>query len=98
MCEFCAQHGEGKAWYLTMKNYSQELLSQKERREHIISFFQHFETNLAESLPKLDAIQALPLVPDIVTPYLIARQKKSHFGQVVPIEDYEFIDSARQAE
>jgi NAD-dependent dihydropyrimidine dehydrogenase PreA subunit len=26
MCEFCIQHGEGKQWYLQMKNYSQELL------------------------------------------------------------------------
>jgi ferredoxin len=27
MCEFCTQHGEGKQWYLQMKNYSQELLN-----------------------------------------------------------------------
>jgi ferredoxin len=27
MCEFCIQHGEGKQWYLQMKNYSQELLN-----------------------------------------------------------------------
>ncbi len=26
MCEFCTQHGEGKQWYLQMKNYSNELL------------------------------------------------------------------------
>jgi NAD-dependent dihydropyrimidine dehydrogenase PreA subunit len=26
MCEFCTQHGEGKKWYLEMKNYSDELL------------------------------------------------------------------------
>jgi ferredoxin len=26
MCEFCIQHGEGKQWYLQMKNYSDELL------------------------------------------------------------------------
>ncbi len=26
MCEFCIQHGEGKQWYLQMKNYSNELL------------------------------------------------------------------------
>ena len=38
MCEFCAQHGEGQAWYLTMKNYGQEFLAHQERREHIITF------------------------------------------------------------
>lgn len=26
MCEFCTEHGEGKQWYLQMKNYSKELL------------------------------------------------------------------------
>ena len=26
MCEFCTKHGEGKKWYLQMKNYSRELL------------------------------------------------------------------------
>jgi ferredoxin len=26
MCEFCHEHGEGKKWYLQMKNYSEELL------------------------------------------------------------------------
>ena len=29
MCEFCAEHGEGKKWYLQMKNYSDELLYQE---------------------------------------------------------------------
>jgi NAD-dependent dihydropyrimidine dehydrogenase PreA subunit len=91
MCEFCARHGEGQAWYLTMKNYGPEFLAQKERRTHIVNFFQHFEADLAELLPMLDAIQALPFVSDLVTPYLIARQKRSHFGQVVPIEDVDRI-------
>jgi NAD-dependent dihydropyrimidine dehydrogenase PreA subunit len=91
MCEFCAEHGEGQAWYLTMKNYSREFLAQPERRKHISDFFQHYETSLAQSLPMLDAVQALPFVPDLITPYLIARQKKSHFGQVVPVEDVDTI-------
>ena len=25
MCEFCTAHGEGKKWYLEMKNYAEEL-------------------------------------------------------------------------
>lgn len=29
MCEFCTQHGEGKKWYLQMKNYSQELFGEE---------------------------------------------------------------------
>lgn len=27
MCEFCTKHGEGKKWYLEMKNYSREMLN-----------------------------------------------------------------------
>ena len=33
MCEFCSQHGEGKKWYLTMRNYSRELWEQNKRKE-----------------------------------------------------------------
>lgn len=29
MCEFCHEHGEGKKWYLQMKNYSRELLHEE---------------------------------------------------------------------
>jgi ferredoxin len=29
MCEFCAKHGEGKKWYLQMKNYANELLHEE---------------------------------------------------------------------
>jgi ferredoxin len=91
MCEFCAQHGEGKIWYLAAKNYGEELLSQEGRREHITAFFQDFEARVAQSLTTLDALQALPFVPDIVGGVATARAKKGHFGQVVPIEDVEKI-------
>ena len=91
MCEFCAEHGEGKIWYLAMKNYNQEMLSQNGRKEHIAQFFQDFESSVAGSLSALDAVQALPFVPDVVSKVATARQKKSHFGQVVPIEDVDKI-------
>ena len=29
MCEFCTEHGEGKKWYLQMKNYAGELLHEE---------------------------------------------------------------------
>ncbi len=29
MCEFCTKHGEGKKWYLQMKNYAEELSSRQ---------------------------------------------------------------------
>jgi len=54
MCEFCTEHGEGKKWYLQMKNYSDVLLheelssSQRDlvefstRVEWLDSFFESF--------------------------------------------------------
>lgn len=29
MCEYCTKHGEGKKWYLQMKNYAEELLHEE---------------------------------------------------------------------
>ena len=46
---------------------------------------------MAGSLAALDSIQALPFIPDIVGKIATARQKKGHFGQVVPIEDVDKI-------
>jgi ferredoxin len=91
MCEFCAEHGEGKEWYLSMKNYSQELFAQEGRSQHIRLFFQDFESRVAQSLTMLDSIQALPFVPGVVSRVATARQKKSHFGQVVPLEDVDHL-------
>jgi ferredoxin len=91
MCEFCAEHGEGKQWYLSMKNYSRELLADPRRRDHIAAFFKDFEHSVAGSLSMLDSIQALPFVPDVVSKIATSRQKKGHFGQVVPIEDVDKI-------
>jgi ferredoxin len=53
----------------------------------ITAFFQDFEARVSQSLSMLDAIQALPFVPGVVSRVATARQKKTHFGQVVPIED-----------
>ena len=54
MCEFCIKHGEGKKWYLQMKNYAEELLHEelssaqkdivkaKTRLEWNLRFFENF--------------------------------------------------------
>jgi hypothetical protein len=39
MCEFCVKHGEGKKWYLNVKNYSNDLLSDTRRRDYTIKHF-----------------------------------------------------------
>jgi ferredoxin len=91
MCEFCHKHGEGKKWYLEAKHYSEDLLSDLKRRKFIQDFFLHPE-RLTEDEAKLERFKKLPsFVRAVITPYLINRQKKVHFGQVVPIEDVERI-------
>lgn len=63
MCEFCTEHGEGKKWYLEMKNYSKELLraelspSQKDtirattRAEWLVRFVENFEGPMVAGVP-----------------------------------------------
>jgi ferredoxin len=64
MCQFCTEHGEGKKWYLEMKNYSRELLhaelSAKEkeatrastRAEWLGRFVECFEGPAVTGIPK----------------------------------------------
>ena len=65
MCQFCTKHGEGKKWYLQMKNYSDELLhaelsaEQKElaqvktRPEWMARFMESFLVPAVSALPKV---------------------------------------------
>jgi ferredoxin len=90
MCEFCTQHGEGKKWYLTMENYSIELLDQKDRRKYAAEFLNGFHTRVPASLQQLDKLRRTPLMK-LAKPVLTHVQKQDHYGQVVPMEDVEKI-------
>ncbi len=72
MCEFCTKHGEGKKWYLQMKNYVEELLHEElsstqkrivktaTRAEWINGFFEKFV------MPAIgDLSQAPDELPDV---------------------------------
>jgi ferredoxin len=47
MCEFCTKHGEGKKWYLQMKNYADELLHEElsSAQKDIVGATTRFEWN-----------------------------------------------------
>jgi len=47
MCEFCTQHGEGRKWYLQMKNYSDVLLHEElsNRQREIVQANSRLEWN-----------------------------------------------------
>jgi Pyruvate/2-oxoacid:ferredoxin oxidoreductase delta subunit len=88
MCEFCKEHGEGKKWYLNVKNYAQDLLSDIKRRE----FIRHFNREVIEKgqkkISKLERIFAAGKRPPSLNDNLFRRQNKPiHYGQVIPVED-----------
>ena len=91
MCEFCHKHGEGKKWYLKAENYSEDLLSDLNRRKFIAEFFST-RGNLDKGMAGLERLEKAPrFVRNVITPLVVGRQKKVHYGQVLPIEDIEKI-------
>ncbi len=91
MCDFCHKHGEGRRWYLEANNYAEDLLSDLRRRDMIKHFFRNPE-RLLKGITSLDRLEQAPgFVRRALTGSLVRRQKRTHFGQVVPIEDVERI-------
>jgi ferredoxin len=91
LCEFCVKHGEGKKWYLQAKNYSEDLLDDVRRRTFIIDFLSDPD-RLRRSVAQLDRFEKLPrFLKGTIGNLITKKMKKSHFGQVVPIEDIEAI-------
>ena len=90
MCEFCHEHGEGKKWYLQAKNYSQELWNE-ERKRMTAEFFERWEENAATSFSGLDQLRADPAAFEAMLPSIVEEGKKTHWGQVVPVEEIEQI-------
>lgn len=92
MCEFCLKHGEGKKWYLRAENYSREMMQELNVHHRASMFTKGFNKKIAAGLRMLRIISKMPAVVKNATMDLqFDHQKKSHFGQVVPIEDVEAI-------
>jgi Pyruvate/2-oxoacid:ferredoxin oxidoreductase delta subunit len=93
MCEFCISHGEGRKWYENMTNYSRELFLQVSSDEGLKNFLANFGRSMWENIPRAEKWKRrLPFIYDfLVYPWLTRGQKKSHFGQMVPVEDVEKI-------
>ena len=77
MCEFCTQHGEGEKWYLTMENYSHELLDQHERRQYAAEFLNGFDKRAHKSIKRLDMVRRTPIIK-LAKPILTNAQKQDH--------------------
>jgi NAD-dependent dihydropyrimidine dehydrogenase PreA subunit len=94
MCEFCTQHGEGKKWYLQVKNYSDDLLSDVRRREFIEKFAdpEVVRLEIQESAKRAARLEKAPrFIRNVISRIVTRKMKKVHFGQVVPIEEIEQI-------
>lgn len=102
MCEYCTKHGEGKKWYLQMKNYSDELLHQElshvqkkyaevnTRTERMFHFFKiDVMPAITGMLPKQDQVKDESKSKVQLSEEEIAERRKVLFGQVLPIEDIE---------
>jgi len=103
MCEFCTEHGEGKKWYLQMKNYAAELLHAElspaqvaaaqatSRLEWHNRFWESFTIpairGVAEPEEEMPPGETSEVQPS--EEEIVARRKAVHFGQVLPIEDVE---------
>jgi ferredoxin len=100
MCEFCTKHGEGKQWYLQMKNYAEEMLHEKltpeqqaainasTRLEWHNRFWEGFVLPAIDGKRRPNPFAPHPN-PHPTEEEIVAQGKVEHFGQVLPIEDVE---------
>jgi ferredoxin len=96
MCEFCTEHGEGKAWYRQMKNYAGDLLHERlsadqqritqasTRLEWNNRFWRRFVMPAITGVPRQQDASAF-------SSSTLEESKVEHFGQVLPIEDVDAV-------
>ncbi len=89
MCEFCHSHGDGKKWYLKAENYSKELLNNLERRRYLEEFFPKFGKMQGAEIEAgfQKAVKSSAWLRKLIYYFKEKRQRRDHFGQVVPLED-----------
>jgi ferredoxin len=80
MCEFCTEHGEGKKWYLQMKNYAAELLYEElsSTQKDVVGATTRFEWNnrfwKGFVLPAISGISKAPEVSQDTQPVVSSRE------------------------
>lgn len=91
MCQFCHQHGAGKKWYLQARNYSDDLLSDMNRRRYILDFISDVGNGHVSQLENSfrRAMKAPAWLRHCFYALYEKRYRRDHFGQVIPMEDLE---------
>lgn len=88
MCDWCIAHGAGEKWYLRAKNYSQDMLKDKDRHFYMEEHHLRLETKLGTILPTVDWIlDHVPIVSNLFRQILNGWVNTWHGGQIVPVED-----------
>jgi len=73
-----------------MQNYSQELWEQDGRARYTDKFISRFEES-AKALSRIDRVSNVPIINRLVRSMVTRMEKEYHWGQVLPIEDVEFV-------
>jgi ferredoxin len=91
MCEFCTKHGEGKKWYENIANYTEEVFLQVNSEKHLRSYLRQFRHSLTADVQRAHTWKRrFPRIYRLlVYPVVTRRSKKTHFGQILPMEDVE---------
>ncbi len=87
MCQFCMEHGAGKKWYLSAKNYTDELASSEGRESFIKDFFKNYEKNYQRRVQMVDIARKIPFIKEFAEMKVRNYFLKDHAGQVVTLED-----------
>jgi len=88
MCEFCTSHGEGKEWYLNVRNYSAELLNDPHRKSMIKNFYRGMVGEGNKKITRMERMfQRDPNILERIRSGYIKEMKSTHFGQVLPLEE-----------
>ncbi|MCL4475742.1 MAG: 4Fe-4S ferredoxin [Nitrospirae bacterium] len=93
MCEFCTKHGEGKKWYENIANYTEEVFSQVNSERNAKAFLSRLYHSLKTDVERAYTWKRrFPRIYGLIAYPLVAKHlKKTHFGQIVPMEDIENI-------
>jgi len=86
MCEHCLKHGEGKKWYLNVKNYSEELFHSHKKSIEGVVF--DGDTIFPHNLRGVNTYhQKYPFLKNYILRRTEKELKKLHFSQVITLED-----------
>ena len=91
MCDWCQLHGDGKKWYLNIKNFSKDFLKDKAVVESVNKFLQNAEAVMgmapSVSVGTLDSKNDEEFSQAVATTKETINTLSPHRGQVVPLED-----------